>query len=63
MKSDLDKRRARYFKLSTLISQIDTPRLIVLLKQRNRTLVWGDNQVLQVNGTRVFVKTFPVTEL
>ena len=63
MRSNLDTRRARYFKLSTTLSQVDTPTLATLLRKRDGTQIWGGNQVHQLCGARVFVKTFPITAL
>ena len=63
MRSNLDTRRARYSKLSTALAQVDTPTLATVLRKRHGTQVWGDNQVHQLGGASVFVKTFPVTAI
>ncbi len=60
--NSIAKRRERYFKRSTDLAQIDTPTLLSHLRWRKGSRVWGGNQVLELAGTRFFVKKLPITD-
>ena len=63
MNNDLEKRRERYNRLSARLAQLDTPTLKSLLGKREGTSVWGGNQQLVLDGTRLFVKQLLLTDL
>ena len=62
MNDALNKRRERYYRWSTYLAQVDTPTLKSHLRWRKGTRIWGGNQVLELAGTRFFVKKLPITE-
>lgn len=62
MNNALNKRRERYFKWSTYLAQVDTPTLTSRLRWRKGTRVWGGHQVLELGGSKFFVKKLPITD-
>jgi serine/threonine protein kinase len=63
MNYDLNKRLERYYRLSVRLASLDTPTLTSLLGEREGTSVWGGNQQIVLDGTRLFVKKLLITDL
>lgn len=63
MTTDLaQRRRQKFFQLSSQIAQIDTAQLCSLLDVREARTSWGGNQTLEFAGSPVFVKRIPLTD-
>lgn len=58
----LDARRKRYFRLSTQLARASDNVLLSQLRTLPHNDGWGRNQVMDVEGERVFVKRIPVTD-
>lgn len=61
MENDLQTRRTRYYKLNTHLAHIDNQQLQALFTEGDKTEGWGTNHVITLAGTKVFVKSIPVT--
>lgn len=59
----LQQRQELYFKLSTCIAQISNAELRRRFGGDASASSWGGNNVLDVDGEKVFVKRVPITEL
>src|SRR6266404_3503678 len=58
----IELRRRRYFKLSSLIAQIDNARLRCLFEASESRAGWGRNHTIDLGSSKVFVKRVPVTD-
>jgi hypothetical protein len=56
-------RQARYFTLSSEIAHLDTAQLRSLFDATETRRGWGENHVLTIHGSQVFVKRLPLTNL
>ena len=56
-------RRKLYFQLSSAIAQMDNDQLQLLFTDNEADRGWGRNHTIEVDGTKVFVKRMPVTDL
>jgi len=61
-KNDIELRRQRYFKLSSLIAQIDNARLRSFFEASESRAGWGRNHTVDLGSSKVFVKRVPVTD-
>jgi hypothetical protein len=62
--ADIDRRRETHFRLSSRLAQMSGQELDVLFSRHSKRVQgWGANLVIQVSGTKVFVKRIPVTDL
>ena len=60
---DLDSRRSTYFNVNSAIAAMDNAAIGALLDQGESTPGWGKHQTADIEGTTVFVKSIPVTDL
>jgi hypothetical protein len=60
---ELGARQARYFTLSSEIAHLDTAQLHALFAATETGRGWGQNHVLTIGRSRVFVKRLPLTKL
>lgn len=61
--NDIDSRRQRYFRLNSAITGIDDRELGSRFGAVGLTNGWGRDQVIEVDGEKVFVKRIPLTDL
>jgi hypothetical protein len=61
--SQLELRRKLYFEVSSQLSQIDNARLGGMFDNSEPHGSWGKHQVMDVGGSKVFVKRVPVTQI
>jgi hypothetical protein len=61
-KNRIELRRRRYFKLSSLIAQIDNAQLRCLFEASEPRAGWGRNHTIDLGSSKVFVKRVPVTD-
>jgi hypothetical protein len=61
-KNRIDLRRQRYFKLSSLIAQMDNAQLRSLFEASESRAGWGRNHIIHLGSSKVFVKRVPVTD-
>lgn len=57
------KRMQKYFHLSSQIAQMDHAQLSSVLDNSEPITSWGRHQTLEIDGTNVFVKRIPVTDI
>ncbi len=55
--------KARYYRLSSQLAQVDKTQLESLLSGSGPTRGWGGTQVIPVGGSKVFVKRVPMTDV
>src|SRR3712207_3285725 len=60
--NDIDSRRQRYFRLNSAITGIDDRELGSRFDAVPPNNGWGRNQVIEVDGEKVFVKRIPLTD-
>ena len=63
MKNDLKTRIDAYCKLSTHFAYLDDEQLNSLFDSERNTRSWGENHIIKVGKSKVFVKKIPLTEL
>ncbi len=63
MKNDLKTRIDKYYKLNTHFIYLDNKRLNSLFDDKGDTRGWGENHIIKVGKSKVFVKKIPVTDL
>lgn len=63
MSALLEKRRSDYFRLNSALSQLSNAQLEAIFDSSKTERGWGQNHVIEVDGTKVFVKRVPLTEL
>lgn len=61
MTTQVDARRANYYKLSSLLAQFDNQQLSTLFGESEHEPGWGRNHIITVGRKKVFVKRIPVT--
>lgn len=63
MKNNLKTRIDKYYKLNTHFIYLDNERLNSLFDDKGDTRGWGENHIIKVGKSKVFVKKIPVTDL
>src|SRR5688572_15753090 len=63
MAKQLQRRQETYFDLSSRIAQINSERLRALFDDSEPHSSWGKHQVMEIGGTKVFVKRVPITQI
>ena len=63
MKYDLETRIDTYCKLSTHLAYLDNEQLHSFFVGEKNTHGWGENHIIKVGRSKVFVKRIPVTDL
>jgi serine/threonine protein kinase len=61
-KNRIELRRQRYFKLGSLIAQMDNAQLRSLFEASESRAGWGRNHTIDLGSSKVFVKRVPVTD-
>jgi hypothetical protein len=59
----IQRRRERYFKLSSQIAQMDNAQLRTLFEGSGASAGWGRNHTIDIGRSKVFVKRVPVTDI
>ena len=59
----LNQRQQRYFRLSAALAQLDNTHLQIPQKASVGQIGWGTSQTLTLEGTPIFIKRIPVTEI
>ena len=62
-RTNLEARRQRYFQLNTQLAQLDNNQINQLFNENDQTRGWGVNHIIELAGTKVFVKKIPLTNL
>ena len=60
---NLEERQQRYFQLNTQLAYLDHKQLTQLFEKHDPTRGWGVNHIIDLAGTKVFVKKIPLTSL
>ena len=63
MKNDLRTRIDKYYKLNTHLVYLDNERLNSLFEGERNTRGWGENHIIKLGKSKVFVKRIPLTDL
>ena len=63
MKNDLKTRIDKYYQLNTRLVYLDNKQLSSFFKGERDTHGWGENHIIKLGGSKVFVKRIPVTDL
>ncbi|MEM7124834.1 MAG: hypothetical protein AAF702_00820 [Chloroflexota bacterium] len=57
------QRADRYYHLNSELAQIDNAHLTTLLDSSKPLTAWGNNEAIEISGTKVFVKRIPITDV
>ena len=63
MKNHLKTRVDTYYKLNTQLAYLDNKRLNSLFDSERDTQGWGENHIIKLGNSKVFVKKIPITDL
>lgn len=63
MKNDLKTRIDKYYQLSTRLIYLDNEQLSSFFKGERDTHGWGENRIIKLGKSKVFVKRIPLTDL
>lgn len=63
MKNDLSTRIDTYYKLNTRLVYLDNEQLNSLFDGERNTRGWGENHIIKLGKSKVFVKRIPLTDL
>lgn len=63
MKNDLKTRIDKYYQLSTRLVYLDNEHLNSLFESKGNTRGWGENHIIKLGKSKVFVKRIPLTDL
>ena len=63
MNNNLKTRINTYYKLNARLVYLDNERLNSLFSSKSDRYGWGENHIITVSGSKVFVKKIPITEL
>lgn len=63
MKNDLETRTDKYYQLSTRLVYLDNEQLSSFFKGERDTHGWGENYIIKLGKSKVFVKRIPLTNL
>ena len=63
MKNDLKTRTDKYYQLSTRLVYLDNEHLNSLFESKGNTRGWGENHIIKLGKSKVFVKRIPLTDL
>ncbi len=63
MKNDLKTRTDKYYQLSTRLVYLDNEHLNSFFESKGNTRGWGENHIIKLGKSKVFVKKIPLTDL